>query len=307
MPQPFHGGDIKIPTIWNVFYSVPYTSISFQRNIYLHRPGKCSYLFETCHTKRAIRVILIKMFICLFPECTLFLLICEILSRIAAIKFLLVCKHGVYAAASFAASVMSWYLHVQIDIQNFTHLFCIWISYVSLSNYLVLIFKFYTVPVCLHDINNVVNQKAHWSKQCHVSIFKHKNMTSFLNYIYCGWLKFRGVPVFVVFNEGLIHEFQYPLNCNFFVGIMKENTMATNFEPQECVIFVQFRKMKIEPSTVPHSHTKDPFCVTRLILQKIHTNVVKKMRKPWWYISFIAKNMYHTAPIRIRISSTNRA
>ena len=27
--------------------------------------------------------------------------------------------------------------------------------------------------------------------------------------IYCGWLNFRGVPIFVVFVEGPIHEFQY--------------------------------------------------------------------------------------------------
>ena len=29
-------------------------------------------------------------------------------------------------------------------------------------------------------------------------------------FTYCGWLNFRGVPIFVVFVEGSIHEFQYP-------------------------------------------------------------------------------------------------
>ena len=32
---------------------------------------------------------------------------------------------------------------------------------------------------------------------------------------YCGWLKFRGVPIFVVFVDGPIHEFQYPRISNF--------------------------------------------------------------------------------------------
>ena len=48
-------------------------------------------------------------------------------------------------------------------------LFSIWASYVSLSNYILLILTFYTVPVRLHDVNNVVNQNALSSK--HVSIF----------------------------------------------------------------------------------------------------------------------------------------
>ena len=47
---------------------------------------------------------------------------------------------------------------------------------------------------------------------------------------YCGWHKFRGVPIFVVFVEGPIHEFK---------TIIKLNTKATNFEPHECVIFVE--------------------------------------------------------------------
>ena len=34
-------------------------------------------------------------------------------------------------------------------------------------------------------------------------------------YMYCGWLKFRVVPIFVVFVEGQIHEFQNPQNGNF--------------------------------------------------------------------------------------------
>ena len=32
---------------------------------------------------------------------------------------------------------------------------------------------------------------------------------------YYGWLNFRGVPIFVVFVVGPIHEFQYPQISNF--------------------------------------------------------------------------------------------
>ena len=35
------------------------------------------------------------------------------------------------------------------------------------------------------------------------------------NIKYCGWLNFRGVPIFVVFVEGSTHEFQYPRNGDF--------------------------------------------------------------------------------------------
>ena len=66
---------------------------------------------------------------------------------------------------------------------------------------------------------------------------------------YCGWLNIRGVPIFVVFVEGPIQDF----SLRFSVRSMKENIMATDFEPHEGVILVQSKKlepMKIEPSTI---------------------------------------------------------
>ena len=48
-------------------------------------------------------------------------------------------------------------------------LFCIWIPYLSLSNYLVLTLKFNTVPVRLHDATNFLNHETLQSK--HVSKF----------------------------------------------------------------------------------------------------------------------------------------
>ena len=71
-----------------------------------------------------------------------------------------------------------------MDMRNFTSviLICIWTWYVSLSDYLNLSLKFYTVPVRLHDVINIVNQNVLSCK--HVSIiFYCENMTSFLNYV----------------------------------------------------------------------------------------------------------------------------
>ena len=37
--------------------------------------------------------------------------------------------------------------------------------------------------------------------------------------MYCGWLNFRGVPIFLVVLEGSIHEFQYPRNSEAFFKV----------------------------------------------------------------------------------------
>ena len=67
--------------------------------------------------------------------------------------------------------------------------------------------------------------------------------------MYCGWLNFRGVPIFVVFVEGPVYEIKYPKK-GFSLWIMKENAMTTKFK---CVIFGEPRKLvptKIKQSTV---------------------------------------------------------
>ena len=61
-------------------------------------------------------------------------------------------------------------------------LFCIWISYIPLSNYLVLILNYYTVPVRLHDNTNFFNhetlQSKHVSKFFTAKIWRHFSITS---------------------------------------------------------------------------------------------------------------------------------
>ena len=70
---------------------------------------------------------------------------------------------------------------------------------------------------------------------------------------YCGWLKFRGVPIFVVFVEGAIHEFQYPQNGNFLHELWKKILWPRNFEPHKCVIFVQSTKIGTHENKAIHS------------------------------------------------------
>ena len=76
---------------------------------YIHEPLISVVINEPRHAKRALWVILIKMFISLFSECTFFI-DCEILSTIVVkISFLWSRKHEV-STASFAASIPSGYL-----------------------------------------------------------------------------------------------------------------------------------------------------------------------------------------------------
>ena len=64
--------------------------------------------------------------------------------------------------------------------------------------------------------------------------------------IYCGWLKFRGVPIFVVSVEGPIHEFQFTRNGY---------TMTTHSEPNECVISVQSTKIGTHENKAIYSNS----------------------------------------------------
>ena len=133
------------------------------------------------------------------------------MSRIPVkISFLWDRKHGIFAAASFAASVTLWYL------RNNMHN----ITFLNFLNYVTAMLRALFVWRGSHD--------SHFST---------------VKITYRGWLKFRRVPIFVFFVEGPIHKFHYQRNGNFLYELWKQNTMATNFEPQECVIFVQYTKL----------------------------------------------------------------
>ena len=72
-------------------------------------------------------------------------------------------------------------------------------------------------------------------------------------FIYCGWLKFHGVTIFVVFVEGLIHKFQYSRNGNFLYELWKKILWPRILNPTNVSFFINLRKlvlMKIKPSTV---------------------------------------------------------
>ena len=49
--------------------------------------------------------------------------------------------------------------------------------------------------------------------------------------VYCGWLKFRGVPIFVIFVEGPVHEFQCPRNSNFLYEFWKKTLWPRILNP----------------------------------------------------------------------------
>ena len=51
---------------------------------------------------------------------------------------------------------------------------------------------------------------------------------------YWGWFNFRGVPIFVVFVEGLIHEFQYPRICEFSYQLWRKILSHEFWTPRMC-------------------------------------------------------------------------
>ena len=120
------------------------------------KPEVMGLSYELRHTS----VFFIKMFIFLFSKCTL---VFENFSRITVkISFLWGLKHGVYAAASFSANVTSW---CYVMTRKFLPpLFCIWTSYLSHSDCLVVILKFYTILMFLHAVRIFINQKMFSSK-----------------------------------------------------------------------------------------------------------------------------------------------
>ena len=70
---------------------------------------------------------------------------------------------------------------------------------------------------------------------------------------YCWWLKFRGVPIFMVFVEGPIYEFQYPRKSNFLYELWKKLLWPRMLNPSNVSFLFNPRKLvptKIKPSTV---------------------------------------------------------
>ena len=90
------------------------------------------------------------------------------------------------------------------------------------------------------------------------------------------WLKFRGLPIFMVFMEGPIQEFQYPQNDNFLYDLWKKMLWPRISNPTN-VIFVQSMKIGTHENKVIHSiwfyvlmHLKD-------IITAFYTCICKTM------------------------------
>ena len=64
-------------------------------------------------------------------------------------------------------------------------LFCISVSYLSHSDCLFVILKFYTVPMFLHTVTNLINQKAFSSKHVSPYLPRTYDVISQLHHNYC--------------------------------------------------------------------------------------------------------------------------
>ena len=114
-------------------------------------------------------------------------------------------------------------------------LFCIWTSYVSLGEYMILILKFYTVSVSLHDVTNFLNHKTFSRKQ--VSNFYRENMTSFLNYVTAtlralfAWRCSFSLSSFPVYPSHIFHVMTYKVFSGDF--ILVEGKVRSSSRGQE--------------------------------------------------------------------------
>ena len=73
----------------------------------------------------------------------------------------------------------------------------------------------------------------------------------------CWWLKFRWVPIFVVF-VGLIHEFQYPWSCNFLYKSWKKILWPQILNPRNMSFL--FNTQKLVPRKIKQSTVLDHRC-----------------------------------------------
>ena len=82
---------------------------------------------------------------------------------------------------------------------------------------------------------------------------------------YCGWLNFRGVPIFVVFVEGPVHEFQCQRKSHFLYELWRKILWLTNFEPRQCLIFLQSTKIGTHKNKAIHSIIRIKYRRTRVL------------------------------------------
>ena len=89
----------------------------------------------------------------------------------------------------------------------------------------------------------------------HWKYTKHENFELVTKY--CGLRNFRGVPIFVVFVEGAIHEFQYQRISDFLYEKWRKILWSRILNPTNVSFSFNPRKLvptKIKPSTVIKVH-----------------------------------------------------
>ena len=113
---------------------------------------------------------------------------------------------------------------------------------------------FFSAPECHHMYNLL--------KYC--CLWRVATNTHSLNYR--GWLNFLRVPIFVVFVEGPIHEFQCPRNSDFLYELWRKILWPRNFEPHEYLIFLQSMKIgTLENKAIQSSMKRVKFIIIYLV------------------------------------------
>ena len=102
-----------------------------------------------------------------------------------------------------------------------------------------------------------ISWESFWVTQTHII---SKILYLMLNS--CGWLNFRGVPIFVVFLESLINEFQYPRNDVLLYELWRKKLWPWILNPTNVWFLFNPRKLeptKIKASTVLHLYQHSGF------------------------------------------------
>ena len=121
---------------------------------------------------------------------------------------------------------------------------------------------------------------------------------------HCGWLNFRGVPIFVVFVEGPVHEFKYPRNSDFLYELWRKILWPRISNPMNVWFLFNPRKLvptNIKPSTV-HSagqHCNNDFSLITVRLTYLAMNGVDINRPSIHHVTPVFKHVLVDEPSTI--------
>ena len=152
--------------------------------------------------------------------------------------------------------LLYWQLRVRAQDQGFPQLFATATVEISISRtteFLSFILPSYTQTISENQaVASFVTQVTAQPGVRLICLFTNVNLL-YCKRGYCGWLNFRGVPIFVVFVEGAIHEFQYQRISDFLYEKRRKILWSRILNPRNVSFLFNPRKLvptKIKPSTV---------------------------------------------------------